>query len=528
MDVYGRYELLEEIGRGGMAEVYLARLAGPLSISRFLALKRVLSDVSREIEVREMFVDEARLAMMLTHPNIVATYEFGEEERCYFLAMELVAGQDLRRVMRRCVERKRHVPADCACYIVAQVARALAYAHKLTDAQGKPLAIVHRDVTPSNVIISYDGAVKLTDFGVARAASRLRTNFTKVGELRGTPRYMSPEQAAGGALDSRSDLFSLTTILLELNVLHPAFHAKNEADSLRMVRGAHAPERDKYASEIPEDIARVVDKGMALDPQARFRDGDEMAEALEMALRRRSPGFGPTNLAGFMSSLFAEDRGLWLDRMKLYDTRTIVDATRHPPTDPKLTAPLPSAVGTRPGVALPAEVEAPDTDEMPASAEPRTTDEMLAAAEARSTDKMPAAPDLAAVEVRTVTGKRQGTTGPETPSSAAKSPSDPPTAAHKLSAVKRTPSGPTPMSPAEPAAVHVPSEMTRRSLAGETVVTLPGEKTDRVPPPREFPVWLASALVALTVFVVMVRLLAPRASSAHDGTSGPPAARRAA
>ena len=527
MDVYGRYELLEEIGRGGMAEVYMARLAGPMNISRFLALKRVLSEVSRQIEVREMFVDEARLAMQLSHPNIVSTYEFGEEDGCYFLAMELVEGQDLRRVMRRCVERKRHVPHDCAFYIVAQVARALAYAHKLADAQGQALSIVHRDVTPSNVLVSYDGIVKLTDFGVARAASRLRTTFTRVGELRGTPRYMSPEQASGERVDHRSDLFSLATILLELTVLRPAFHAKNETESLRMVRAGHAPERDKYAELIPEDIVPIIDRGMQRDPAQRYKDGHDLAEALELALRRRSPGFGPGNLAGFMSSLFAEERTLMRERMKLYDARTVVDAAFSNAEQTQL------SVGTD---LVPAPAAAPQTGEKTVSGHVRleTTTTETPVAEAATSERPTA-------EMRATTGG--AALEPLAPSS-----SEPPTAAHKLSAVRRTPSGrmtppaeavaPSAAPAAEPVAAEpvaaeppadeppaeelhdtldtpVPSELTQLAVAGQTAMMPREETTFLVPRKRQLPIWIASIATAIALAAAVVRLVSPR-QSAHD------------
>ncbi len=317
MTTYGRYQLLERLGRGGMAEVFLARMNGPMNVSRYVALKRILSDFSNIPELNDMFLDEIRLAVHLSHPSIGAVHDFGMEEGCIFLTMELIEGQDLRSVLRRALQGHR-MSLECALYIVAQVARALHYAHGASDAQERPLGIVHRDITPSNVLVSYRGDVKLVDFGIARAASHVRLNHTRAGEIKGTIRYMSPEQAAGSSIDWRSDLFSLTTVLLETVIGRPAFKAENDVQALKLVQAGRAPERDQFVELIPDDVGAIIDRGMVADPAGRYQSGDEMATDLEIALRNRVPAFGPSNVARVMGELFATELAELKRRMRAH------------------------------------------------------------------------------------------------------------------------------------------------------------------------------------------------------------------
>src|SRR5688572_1337928 len=295
--MFGKYELLERLGKGGMAEVYLARLAGPMGVSRYVALKRMLPDIAND-RVSQMFIDEVRLAVRLTHPNIVAVYDFGQEGETYFLAMEFVEGRDVHQILKYASrQRPPTIDIESTLYIIGQVARGLDYAHRLTDAQGRPAQIVHRDVSPANIMVTFSGDVKLADFGIARAAQHMRSTNTEAGEIKGKIRYMSPEQARGETLDHRTDLFALGTVLLELITLRPAFAGETDIASLLQVQVGIPHEWEARRGALPPDVLPIIEKAMAIDREKRFSNGAEFAEQCELALRKRNPGYGPPRLA---------------------------------------------------------------------------------------------------------------------------------------------------------------------------------------------------------------------------------------
>jgi serine/threonine protein kinase len=332
-DKFGRYILLERLGKGGMGEVYLAKLAGPMGVTRYVALKRVLEGMTSE-KVAQMFVDEMRLAVRLTHPNIVSVYDFGLEQDSYFLAMEFIEGCDVHQVLKRS-HAKGAANIECDLFMIAQVARGLDYAHKLSDAKGSPLEIVHRDVTPANIMISYNGDVKLADFGIARAAQQVRQTVTEAGEIKGKIRYMSPEQARGERIDGRSDLFSLGTVLLELLTLRPAFAAESDIASLVQVQGGIPADWEARKAKIPADVLPVIEGAMSKEKDTRFKDGAAFAEACEIALRKRDPGFGPHKLAAYIETLFAKEHTALKERMHKYESVQ----------DPSPSGPAPQAGG---------------------------------------------------------------------------------------------------------------------------------------------------------------------------------------
>jgi serine/threonine protein kinase len=316
---FGRYQLLERLGEGGMAEVHLARQSGPVGITRYVALKRMRSDVGRDPELAQMFLDEARLAVLLVHPSIVTVLDAGQHGDSYFLAMEYIEGQDLRQTLQRATTNGVRIPAECALYIAAKVARALDFAHTLTDGQGRPLEIVHRDVSPANVLVSYRGEVKLADFGIARAAHRLRQTHTEAGTLKGKIRYMSPEQARGEALDGRSDLFAVGTVLLELLTMRAAFADDSELKSLKRVQSSIPNNWEELKTIVPADALPVITRAMQLEPGNRHPSGAELADELEALLRARDPRFGAANLGAFMSSLFTAEQAMQRTRLAAFD-----------------------------------------------------------------------------------------------------------------------------------------------------------------------------------------------------------------
>src|SRR2546425_1790066 len=211
---FGKYLLLERIAVGGMAEVFAAKAFGVEGFERLLAIKQILPTMGEDPEFISMFVDEARIAVQLAHANIVQVLELGKHEESLYIAMEYVSGRDLRQLMERFRKRQEAMPLPQVCLIVAEVCEALDHAHRKRDAQGRALGIVHRDVSPQNVLVSFEGEVKLIDFGIAKAESRLQK--TQSGILKGKFSYMSPEQVKGDAVDGRSDVFACGILLWEL------------------------------------------------------------------------------------------------------------------------------------------------------------------------------------------------------------------------------------------------------------------------------------------------------------------------
>lgn len=297
----GPYELLQRIATGGMAEVYLARRAGPHGFQKVVAVKRILPQLAQDHDFVAMFVDEARVCARLAHPNIVQVFDFGEHDGELYMAMEYVDGTTAARLVRAAAARGEEVPLDAALYIALGVLRALDYAHNARDDEGKSLALVHRDVSPGNVLIDRSGAVKLTDFGIARAAEIERR--TDAGQLKGKLGYMSPEQVVGRELDARSDLFTVGIALAELVMLRPLFSGPSEIDVLMRIRDADLAVIDRAGSRVPDDLRTVLFRALARDRALRFPTAAAFAEAIEEILRRRRLQVGPAKLAAWVERL---------------------------------------------------------------------------------------------------------------------------------------------------------------------------------------------------------------------------------
>ena len=277
---FGRYRLLERIGAGGMAVVYRASVDGEEGFSRKLVIKRVLPELSRDPSFAKMLVAEARLSARLNHPGIVQVYELGRVGSEYYLAMEHVEGVDLVKVLNRCLKLGRPLPIGLACFLVAEVAGALAYAHELTDDTGRALDIVHRDVSPANIMATANGGVKLLDFGVAKAAEFVRDDRTRTGVLKGKVQYLAPEHAEGLPIDRRADLFSLGIVLHECLLLKRLFRAEGDLATLRLVREAKVDPPSVTRPEVSAELDQIVLKMLARDPAQRYSSGREVASAL--------------------------------------------------------------------------------------------------------------------------------------------------------------------------------------------------------------------------------------------------------
>ena len=306
----GRYQLLHRIAFGGMAEIWLARHDGAQGFEKLVVLKRILPNLAASNDFLVMFFDEARLAAKLSHPNICQIYDLGSALGSYYIAMEYVHGENLRAVTRRSLERtEAGLPPPLAARIVSEACQGLHYAHSRTDLSGAPLDVVHRDVSPQNILVGYDGQVKIVDFGIAKAASQLHE--TEAGVIKGKYAYMSPEQCTGRPLDRRSDLFSLGVVLWEVLTGRRLFLRKNELKTMTAVCDEPAPPPSAVRAGIPGDLDRIVLKAMAKSPDARYQTGEEMHRDLEFFLRAQPDLVTASTIAARMESLFDDRLATW-------------------------------------------------------------------------------------------------------------------------------------------------------------------------------------------------------------------------
>ncbi|MDI3284588.1 serine/threonine-protein kinase [Polyangium sp. 15x6] len=280
----GRYDKLAEIASGGMATVYLARAHGLGGFERLVAVKEMHPHLAKEPEFVAMFLDEARLAAQIRHPNVVATLDVTEnEEGTLSLVMEYVEGPSLQQILRRAVRQHDRVPIDIGLRIFLDALSGLDAAHELTDGSGVPLHIVHRDVSPQNVLVSTDGIAKLTDFGVARADSRLSS--TRTGTVKGKVPYMAPEQIRSKPLDRRTDVYAAGVVLWEMLACRRLVQADSEVAMMYQITEGTAVSPREVIPEVPEGIARACLKALEKNPDERYTSAAEFAEALEAAAR---------------------------------------------------------------------------------------------------------------------------------------------------------------------------------------------------------------------------------------------------
>jgi serine/threonine protein kinase len=281
---FGRYVLLDRIGMGGMAEVYRAVMPGAEGFRRTFVVKRILGQLSQSESFVEMFVREARICGMLNHPNIVQVYDFGNVDGSYFLAMEYVRGRDLQAVLRRIRQSQIPLPVPVAAYVAREVAECLGYAHALTGDNGKPLNVIHRDVSPSNIMCLSAGGVKLLDFGIAKTLGDDPTDRTERGAFKGKLSYMAPERIKREPIDGRSDLFSLGVVLWEMLAGRRLFRGNADADTLKNVLEAEVPLPSSLRADVPPELDTIVMRALARDPGDRYLTGQAMAEDLEEVL----------------------------------------------------------------------------------------------------------------------------------------------------------------------------------------------------------------------------------------------------
>lgn len=306
MEKFGKYYLLDKVATGGMAEVYLSKLVGAQGVNKFVAIKRILPQYSENDEFNSMFKEEAKIAVNISHSNVVPIYDFGEELHRLYLVMEYVPGKNVRQILNTLKKQKEVIPLPFAVAIINEVAKGLDNAHKCFDrTTGRPLNIIHRDVSPQNVILSFDGEVKLLDFGIAKAESKIET--TRAGTLKGKFGYMSPEQAEGLELDARTDIFSLGIVLWELLADARLFMAKNEVMTIRKIRDCVIPSLSKSNPEVTTDLENIVQKALARDRNIRYQTAGELHKELNVYLNRHFPDFTQGDLAAFMKRLYNDE-----------------------------------------------------------------------------------------------------------------------------------------------------------------------------------------------------------------------------
>ncbi len=284
---FGQYVLIEKIATGGMAEVWKARMRGVEGFQKTVAIKKILPHLSDNQDFIEMFVDEAKLAAQLNHNNIIHIYDLGKIQSSYYIAMEYIDGFDLKAILRRGQERDHPMTVELALFIASKLASALDYAHRKKDFEEKEMGLVHRDVSPQNVLVSQEGDIKLCDFGIAKAASK--ASHTQAGALKGKLQYMSPEQAWGRSIDRRSDIFALATVLFEMLTNRKLFTGDNELSILEQVREARVQPPSLHNDEVTPEVDKIVIKALQKDPANRYQTAGEMARDLDAVLYSFKP-----------------------------------------------------------------------------------------------------------------------------------------------------------------------------------------------------------------------------------------------
>lgn len=300
----GRYRVVDEIGLGGMASVHLARMDGPGGFQRWVAIKKIHAHLIEDESFVQMFLDEARVAARINHPNVVSVYDLGKHDDTYWIAMEYLHGEALREIMRRTEELGTAMPPEIACRVIADAAEGLHAAHELLGKNGEQLDLVHRDVTPHNLFVTYDGVTKVVDFGIAKFASRMST--TRAGTLKGKLAYMSPEQVQGEQIDRRTDIFALGVVLWELTTGQRLFRMENDLDTLAKVQECNVPRPSTLIRGYPIDLEKIVMKALSKNRAERFRTAREFSRALQGLLMRRGLFVASDEVSGYIRSIFQD------------------------------------------------------------------------------------------------------------------------------------------------------------------------------------------------------------------------------
>ena len=302
---FGRYVLLEKIGTGGMAEIFRAKTFGAAGFEKEFAIKLILPSLIDDTEFVNMFINEAKIAVSLYHANVVQVFDLGQIEGQYYIAMEFVHGKDLLDVLARCAELDIKIPLHLVLFITMEMLKGLDFAHRAKDAYGEDLNIIHRDVSPSNILMSYAGDVKVGDFGVAKAA--IQRNLTESGTLKGKVGYMSPEQVMGERIDARSDIFAAGIVFFEALSMSRLFVGSSDLDVMLRVRDADIRDSLRKAEPIPSDLREIVERALSRHREERYQTAGEFYQALVDFCFRHNIKVTESNVSNFMRRLFAEE-----------------------------------------------------------------------------------------------------------------------------------------------------------------------------------------------------------------------------
>ncbi|RLB54324.1 MAG: protein kinase, partial [Deltaproteobacteria bacterium] len=287
-----------------MAEIHIAKQRGMEGFEKIVVIKTILPHLVSNQEFVQMFLDEARIAARLTHPNIVQIYDLGRVANNYFIAMEYVQGENLRQVARACRKNGRLIPVEHTVKIISQACEGLHYAHNKTDPAGQPLNIVHRDISPQNILVSFEGVAKIVDFGIAKAATQYQE--TRAGVLKGKYSYMSPEQCTGQPIDGRSDIFSMGIVLWELVTGVRLYKRDSELMILKDITEGNVPSPRQVNQRIPAELEAIILKCLEKNPPDRFQTALELHLALEQFLKNQDLTSSTVHISAFMRSLFAD------------------------------------------------------------------------------------------------------------------------------------------------------------------------------------------------------------------------------
>ena len=316
----GRYEIIKTLARGALTDLLVGRADGMEGFQRYVAIKRLKPELARDVKVFESFVNEARLAAALHHHNIVQVHDIGEEHGQPYFAMEYVHGVDLRTLLGKLAKVNQQLPLQHVVSIVASAAAALHHAHEQKGPDGKSLGIVHRDVTPANILVGYDGNVKVVDFGIAKAA--IKRISTDAGVLKGQAPYMSPEQCAGQTVDRRSDVFALGVVLYELATVRRLFKGASEFLTMSAVVNAAIPKPSQYRRDIPQQLEAIMLRALSRNPDERFQSAGDMSLALDQVATTVGVGASTTALSNYMRLQFGEQNEPWLKQNMWVDGET--------------------------------------------------------------------------------------------------------------------------------------------------------------------------------------------------------------
>jgi len=318
----GRYEVLSHLATGGMAQIYLARQTGLGSFERHVVLKTIVRERASDQRFVTMFLDEAKLAAMLNHQNVAQVYEIEEADGVYFMAMEYVHGENTRAILETTIRRGWTIPLELAVMIISGAAAGLHHAHERRGKNGQPLNIVHRDVSPANIMVGYDGSVKMLDFGIAKAEER--ATKTVGGTIKGKYGYMSPEQCKGKPIDRRSDIFALGIVLYELTTLRRAFKGNDDFETMKRIVAGDLVLPSTIVPGFPRELEAIILTALANDTNARFQSAQEMIEALDAFTVRAKLTGSNTAMGRFMLQLFGTKKEPWIDAAVQGTDHTVV------------------------------------------------------------------------------------------------------------------------------------------------------------------------------------------------------------